>query len=354
MDPTARIALCALWVAGFAAAVPFPAAAAQAPGSSEQEREREMEKEREADREKAEREEPDRITGPLTELLHGSRKLEELRLRVEWVVDREIVSLALYGDGVAIWRNRSQFRVPRRDLLAVVADLERSGIGKMRSRYGDEESERLSFQGRLSVSVGSVAKNGAAAKNIVQLMGGEQSRPLALLADRLLAVGRAGAPKGTSASTLDDGLRKVASGELAPETLEVVFQRRDDRTLPNPENGWLLRVEGDEAVVREFRPGRGYAEPRRRALPAEEFRWLVETLRAAEPGSFGSNLFAPRYTDLRISVLDRTKDVQARRYLGVTAETHGKVQEVFDRLVAELEALARTTLAEGKEEREAP
>ena len=354
MDPTARIALCALWVAGFAAAVPSPAA--QAPGSSEQEREREMEKERDADREKAEREEPDRITGPLTEILHGSRKLEELRLRVEWVVDREIVSLALYGDGVAIWRNRSQFRVPRRDLLAVVADLERSGVGKMRSRYGDEESERLSFQGRLSVSVGpsakngSAAKNGAAAKNIVQLMGGEQSRPLALLADRLLAVGRAGAPKGISASTLDDGLRKVASGELAPETLEVVFQRRDDRALPNPENGWLLRVEADEAVVREFRPGRGYAEPRRRALPAEEFRRLVETLRAAEPGAFGSNLFAPRYTDLRISVLDRTKDVQARRYLGVTAETHGKVQEAFDRLVADLEALARTTLAEGKEE----
>jgi hypothetical protein len=39
------------------------------------------------------------------------------------------------------------------------------------------------------------------------------------------------------------------------------------------------------------------------------------------------------YTDLRVTVLNRSRDLQARRYAGVSRNTHGEPQKAFDRAI---------------------
>lgn len=51
------------------------------------------------------------------------------------------------------------------------------------------------------------------------------------------------------------------------------------------------------------------------------------------------NLYSPRYQDLEIRVLNRRVLLQARRFAGLTPETHGEKQARFDALVAAIEAV---------------
>lgn len=286
---------------------------------------------------------PDRLAGSLAEILKGSGDLTAFRLRLDWVSGEDVTSVAIHGDGIGIWKNASQFRLTRPELLSLVRSVQEAGVGAMRPQYGDDESDRLTFRGKLTVAVG------PAAKRVVQLVGGEQSETFADLANRIVALAEKKASAGVGATSLSDGLRKLADGTLAPEAFDLVFQRRDDRPVPAPEDGWLLRLRGRDAVVRVFRPTGGYGTPRRRVLQPREFGDLLAALRQSDPDAFGPGLFATRYTDLQIRVLNWSKDVQARRYLGVTPETHGQVQRAFDRLSAELDQIARNVAAQGRE-----
>jgi hypothetical protein len=290
--------------------------------------------------------EPDRITEPLNAILKGSGDLAAFRLRLEWVAGTELTSVTIHGIGVGIWEERSQFRLTRPELLSLVRSLKEAHVGAMQPQYGEDESDRLTFRGKLTVAVGPVAKH------VVQLFDGEQSEALGNLAKRILALAERKGSQGISASSLSDGLRKLADGTLAPEAFEIVFQRRDDRPVPAPEEGLLLRLRGRIATARVFRPRSGYGPPRSRVLGKSDFQTLLAALRQNDPTAFESGLFASRYTEVRIRVLNWSKDVQARRYLGVTPETHGRTQEAFDRVCAELDRVARTTFAEGTEEPE--
>ena len=53
----------------------------------------------------------------------------------------------------------------------------------------------------------------------------------------------------------------------------------------------------------------------------------------ADPDSLPPNLYASMYTDLRVTVLSRSRDLQARRYAGVSRNTHGEPQKAFDRAI---------------------
>jgi len=210
----------------------------------------------------------------------------------------------------------------------------------MPSRFGEADSDFMKMQGRVTVDIDRIGKS------VVQIEQGPQSEPLAILATEIITITERTSRGGMTVDNLADALSRLASGAIPPETIRLTVQRRDDRPTPT-ERGFLLRLRGREAVARPFTNGSGYGPPRRLILTDAEFAQLVGALREADPATLPENLYAPMYTDFRIEILGRSRDLQARTYGGVTPATHGARQVAFDALVERLRAFADRVIRDG-------
>jgi hypothetical protein len=263
------------------------------------------------------------------------RSWQDLRLDSECQDDSgRLRSARLFGTGVGIWNHERQFAVSRERLLGLLEELHRAGFGKMPETFGgdDEPDMRLEMICRVEVVLD------GAEKQSYQLSRGERSPKLKALADRILAEGEGLGPSGLAAASLEDGLGRLARGELAPEVLTLQLQRQPEDPR-SKEGGWILRIEGSEARLSMVSPDTGWGEPRRIRLSSSESADLARALAAARPEDLPANLYSSWYEDLEIQVLNRRKSLQARRFANLTPETHGEKQARFEQLVAVLEAL---------------
>jgi len=257
-----------------------------------------------------ERSRPNRpLAGAIDDIAQGS-PANDFRVRVEWQRGARMVSAELYGDGAGIWNDERAFRVAPAEIVATARELRDARFAAMPERFGEAESDFLTMRGKVSVAVGN------AAKTVVQIDRGAQSDALAGLAAGILA--RAEAKGGTGAASLDDGLRKIATGEIPAEALRVTAQVRG-------ENGFLLQVRGGTATARRFDPKSGFGSPRRMRVDVRDL--------AMRP----RGVHAPAYTEWRVEVLGRSAEILAR------PETPGPLVDV-----APLRAVAARVLAEGK------
>jgi|ERR1051326_170880 hypothetical protein len=234
----------------------------------------------------------------------------DFRVRVEWQRGARMVSAELYGDGAGIWNDERAFRVTAAEIVAMARELREARFAAMPERFGETESDFLTMRGKVSVAVGD------AAKTVVQIDRGAQSDALAGLAAGILA--RAEAKGGIGADSLEDGLRKIATGVIPAEALRVSAQVRG-------ENGFLLQIRGGAATARRFDPKNGVGPPRRMHI---DVRGLALRPRGVH---------APAYTEWRVEVLGRSEEIIAR------PESQGAPVDV-----APLRAIAERTLAEGK------
>ncbi|HEX5720908.1 MAG TPA: hypothetical protein VF179_32430 [Thermoanaerobaculia bacterium] len=263
---------------------------------------------------------------------------EDLRVDAECQdEDFRLQSVKLFGTGVGIWNDTRQFAVPRERLLGVLEALRRAGFGSMRESHGgrdDAGKMGLELICRVRAVLDGVEKQS------YQLSKGRQSAELRELAGQILAVGEDLGPSGVAAASLEEGLGKIARGELAPEALTLQLQRQaeDPRST---EGGWILRVEDGKAQLTFSSPETGWTDPRRVRLSREDLAGIARNLLEARPEELPANLYSSWYQDLEIRVLNHKKSLQARRFAGVTPETHGERQERFDRLVAALEDLEK-------------
>jgi hypothetical protein len=263
---------------------------------------------------------------------------EDLRVDAECQdEDFRLQAVKLFGTGVGIWNDERQFAVPRERLLGVLEALRRAGFGSMRESHGgrdDPGAMGLELICRVRVLLDGVEKQS------YQLSKGRQSAELRELAGQILAVGEDLGPSGVAAASLEEGLDKVARGELAPEALTLQLQRQPEDPR-STEGGWLLRIEDGKAQLSFNLPETGWTNPRRVRLSREDLAGLARDLLEARPEELPGNLYSSWYQDLEIRVLNHKKSLQARRFAGVTPETHGEKQERFDRLVAVLEDLEK-------------
>ena len=281
---------------------------------------------------------------PITRALDAalaSRSWQDLRIDSECQNEAgRLLSTRLFGSGVGMWNNERQFAVSRERLLDVLAALSRAGFGAMRDSYGGKDDPApatprewgLEMICRVRVALDGVEKQS------FQLSEGRQSAELKSLAEQILAVGAELGPSGVAAASLEEGLDKIAHGELAPETLTLQLQRQPEDPRSQDE-GWLLRIEDGQAQVAFASPETGWTEPRRVRLTQEETAGLARRLAAAHPEDLPVNLYSSWYQDLEIRVLNRRTSLQARRFANVTPETHGEKQKRFEQLVAVLEEL---------------
>ena len=105
-------------------------------------------------------------------------------------------------------------------------------------------------------------------------------------------------------------------------------------------DGLLLHMRGRRLSVRPFATATGYGPPRARELGEEELRALAGGMAALAPGRLPANLYDPAYLDLTVEVLGHRLSVQARRFAGLAATTHGTLQRDFEKLLEQLRALA--------------
>jgi len=245
----------------------------------------------------------------------------DFRVRVEWQRGARMVSAELYGDGAGIWNDERAFRVAPAEVVAAARELREARFAAMPERFGEAESDFLMMRGKVSVAVGD------AAKTVVQIDRGGQSDELAGLAAGILA--RAEAKGGVGANSLEEGLRKIANGELPEEALRVTMQERG-------ESGVLLQIRGGVATARRFTQKGGFEAPRRLRVGVRELAKQLEDI------AFLRNGYAPVYTELRVEVLGRAEERLAR------PESKGRRDAGFGNAVTPLRAVAERVLAEGK------
>ncbi len=304
----------------------------------------------------------DRFARELSRRIQGRAPLEDVRVDVRWPIVDHYASIRLYGRGVLICDGKSQLTVPRDAVLSTLKDVRDGRFSAMEDHYGarDEEEEEHEREERKpperKPDEGPALKGfvevrlGAAARTVQQFAVGDQSPELDALARRLLSVCSRAAAGGNpiTASSLDDGLRKLTAGTLAPETFSLVLHRRSDAKTGDGGEAFILEVQGRRVTDRPMPPGRMPPAPRSLILPPSDFAGLVRILADQSVGEIPMNVYADRYTDLRVIVLDRERSILARRFLNTTAKTHGEKQQAFDRIYETLHALHARVAKEGK------
>jgi hypothetical protein len=315
--------------------------------------------EREARRAEKDSDSSDRFARELSKRIQGKAPLEDVRVDVRWPVVDHYASIRLYGRGLLICDAKSQLTVPRDAVLSTLKSLRDGRFSAMEDYYGsageEEEREREerkpeerkpeegpALKGFVEVRLGS------AAKRVQQFAVGDQSTELEALARQLLTVCRNAKETPITASSLDDGLRKLTAGTLAPETLGLVLHRRADAKAGDGGESFILEVQGRRVTDRPMPAGQTPPAPRAMLLPPADFTSLVRLLADQGLGEIPINVYADRYTDLRVTVLDRERSILARRFLNTTAKTHGEKQQAFDRVYEALHALHARVAKEGR------
>ncbi len=252
-------------------------------------------------------------------------------------------AIVLFGSGVGIWERERQFAVSTDELWRLLRELSRGGLGSLHESYGggddpddgpgEEPSEAFGL--RLICRIRLVLDG--VEKESYQLSEGHRSPELRTMAEKVLSVGATRGPAGIGAESLSDGLLQLARGELASEALTLQLQRQPDDPK-SPEEGWILRLEYGEAHLSRSSPS-GWSDPEVIPLSPADFSDLARRLAAAHPDDLPGNLYSTWYQDLEIRVLNRRATLQARRFTGLTRETHGEKQKRFDAMIEALEAV---------------
>lgn len=295
-------------------------------------------------------EEADPSSRPMAEAL--KRALAEgwqtLHIEAECQTDGRLLAVEIFGNGVGLWNEKAQFQLTPFDVRTHLAAFRDSGFAAWPESFGGKRdpSERKNQSPQVICRVGLEIE--AAAKHVVQLRYGEQSDRLRRLAGRILDASREPARTGIRADDLQDGLAKIASGVLAPEAFQIIVNRRGGLTKRAVGGeSWLLRADGRQVSTR-LRTRKGSPGPRRLALDAEHLAKLANLVREVGVAELPLNLYAEQYTDVLVRVLNRRVQIQARRFDGMTATTHGEAQARFDKLFERLHALHLRVLQEGR------
>ena len=304
----------------------------------------------------------DRFDQELGQRAEGKQSPEDVRIDASWRRGTEIVECRMYGTGVGIWRDKTQFSLTREQVLGLLRELQKARFGAMPHFFGsgegeseededrdkesekkkdEKEKEKVYLRGSLFVRVASDSRR------VAQYMEGDQDKTFAALVSRILETGEKSAAGGHGAASLSEGLAAVVDGKLAPETLQVMVQRRAGGAAGQATAGhWILRIDGRRVLDRSWAAD-GSESTKLLQLSEADFGRLATLLRESDLAGLPRNLYSPDNVRIDVRVLDRRADLTARRYAGKTAQSLGAKQQTFDRLDAALVALHDRARKEG-------
>ncbi len=292
------------------------------------------------------------IRDGLAAALDRGEGMDDFRIEVGCLDAGEFRMLEVYANGVVLWDQESQITFDEAPLREALELFRRHEFATMELFYGGKGDpaprEGAGASAKKVLCRVQLDLAGGVSKAAVQLFGGRQHPPLFEMAHELLDLAREPAASGVRAASLSDGLRKVASGELAPEALLLVLHRKTDEPDPiTAETGWLVTVHGRQARGRSYGAAGGLGDELVLELAPEELARLLGSLAAETPEELPTNLWSEEYMDVTMRVLSYHHNVQAREFARMTPFTHGEKQEQFDRIAVELKLLAQQVLTYG-------
>ena len=293
---------------------------------------------------------PARLASALEAARQRSSDWEGLHMVAECQRDGPMEAVEIWGSGVGVWNRTRQIRIPNAGISRLLAEFEASRFTAMPETFGGRPqalppprvSEGVMATEVICLVQLELAVDGETeSKSVVQLRLGRQSAELRALAESFFEVAAGPARQGTEASSLTDGLRKIGTGELAPELLFVLAQRRMEGPEPEPteqvdSSGFLLRLRNLQLTRRELATVGENAPATTSGLAADRVRRLAARLAALQPDELPHNLYAPHYTDVAIEILQHRVALQARRFDRLTPTSLGAQQARFDDLYASL------------------
>lgn len=278
------------------------------------------------------------------------RSWHDLRIDTECRTDSGFTAATVYGSGVVIWDRHRQAVLPSDRVLALLAAFRRHGFDSLADRYGgrdDPAPPEAAGLAALELACRVGLRLDGAEKQVFQLAGGRQEIALRRLAEEILAAVAEVGARGEGAASLAEGLAKIADGHLAGETLVLQILEESERP-EEAEEGLLLRLEAGTATAERQTPDGGPGETWVLELSAAEVSELARRLADEGLAALPGNLFATRYLDLAVEVLERKLTLQARPFAGMARETHGEAQQRFERVVELLRGLYLRAAAEGR------
>lgn len=243
-------------------------------------------------------------------------------------------SLEVFLSGVAIFNGRIQVKLSAEVRGALLGTLLEQGFPRFEAKYGgrprpQREGAALRVIRRVTFEIGELSKSS------VQLDTGERSAELRKLAEDLLDLVAPLVKKGVTADDLADGLGKLASGALAPETMSLRFVELP----PGNEPGSILRMAGGTLTRQDYSPGRVVGDPEALPLGQERFTTMVTAIRTAQLEKLPVNLWSLSHFELEVQVLEHRKTVVARSFSRLSPDENSKEQQRFEQLVKKLRAL---------------
>ena len=242
-------------------------------------------------------------------------------------------SLKVFKGTVAIWNRDRQILLSQEDSAELLGMLLDADFASFDARYGgrqksDKEEAPLRVSCRIYLRLRDLEKSS------VQLLDGEQSDALLGLAGQLLDRVEKHAEHGITASSLQDGLVKLANEVLAPEVLSLRLlwlpADGDDRS------GYIFRVEGGDVSRQSYVPGESIGTEEKKRLKSCEAGKLIRVLNETRVWDLPTNVRQAGSTELDISVLGRRKSVIGRSSFRATDD---EARAAFAALLEGLKAL---------------
>jgi len=237
-------------------------------------------------------------------------------------------SFEVFPSGVAIWNHRAQIALPPTVRASLLEILRERQFAHMAPSYGGKRTPEVR-EAALRVSCRVALEFDGVEKSSVQLADGEQSAELAALADALLDRLEPLAAKGETADDLDDGLRKLAGGDLAAEVFRLRFVR-----LPEDGDGEILSMRDGLESRKAYSPGRRIGDETVSELNSDRLTAVVKVLLEADVASLPVNLWSAEHVELEVAVFGHRTVVIGRDFSRLASDKESDAGKRFARLVA--------------------
>lgn len=285
--------------------------------------------------------------------------LEDVRITAERTTDdRQRHHVVIYGNGVAVWNERLQFRVDADTIRRILAFYDAAAFetiptaspkGKFLRRraairagaYQREAWESWEYELSRNEERETIKRSNER-KGIVDKELDKEPALTTLVDSIITTVSPIVEKGGTTAESLADGLQKIASGQLAPETLSLMMLVKPEPGSGEDSGGFVFKVDEGIASWSDFQgEQRGLAVPRKMKLTPSQLRDLASRLAAFDPASLPVNLYSPKYEEVTASVMNHRSSVLARPFTGLTPTKHGQAQTRFDEMQSWLSSAGR-------------
>lgn len=271
----------------------------------------------------------DRLTAAL--LAAREQPATPFRLDVNCSDEASNRAVMVYRGRIGIWNGDRQVTLDEEARARLLTRLLESEFPSFDERYGGRrkaprQEAPLRVTCRVHLELGDLSKTS------VQLLEGEQSAALLQLAMGLLDDVEPLTATAIVPGDLEDGLAKLAAGELAGEALELRLTALP--SAPDRVDGYILRIEGGHFSRQTYAPGRVIGEPDVRPLGDCAREEAVAALRSAPVWNLPGNLRSDRATELSVTILGHRSTLIARPGFSPAS---AREQSVFDQLIERLE-----------------